>query len=127
MSFVVLPKQIHSVIREGEARLGKDGVLALTAGDLKSVRIDGFAVLLIDVQTRRIALRAPRDSDRLDARKLTPNMARKGHSPSIFRIKIEPAIRALKIKVDIARTYRASVKDDLLIIDFNQEIKGGAN
>ncbi|HMQ15014.1 MAG TPA: hypothetical protein PKC49_03485 [Phycisphaerae bacterium] len=102
-----------AVLPEGAAGLTKAGILALRVVTLREVNITTHLVVLADADTRRIALRRPRDGEDALARELRLVTA-SGKPARVARFSIRTALERLGWKRKAGR-YATSRKDDLLI------------
>lgn len=97
--------------------LDRYGLARFHTADLQAIGIDGQATIMIDVDTRRIGLRRPRDGEAeqtaivrpvRDGGKLVESRRTINLRPAIEQIGIEPA--------EITGRYELTAKDDLLIL-----------
>ncbi len=122
MSFEVLPLKRfgpHDVLEAGFARFGRNGTLAVRKEDLQLIGVTDTVVILIDVQTRRIALQKPTPEQASAARRIGYPGKAVGH------IVVWAALKALglKVKTFSPRTVELFVKGPLLIVPLAGEPK----
>lgn len=95
MAFEVVKRgsfNTRPALAEGWARITKSGVLVIRRDDLRLVGIDQLAVVLLDVDSRRIALQAPNDDHAADARRVSYSCSKVGS------VTISSALKSLGLK-----------------------------
>lgn len=107
-------------IARGSARLDSSGNMRLNAADLENLGIEEEAVVLIDRDTRRIALRCVRADDTKGRVAILGANKKPGRDHTTTRIvRIQGALRALGEEPKAFNgTHSTVVKDDMLVIPF---------
>jgi hypothetical protein len=110
---LVIPKQRANSLQRGEASLNAAGLLTFNKIDLVSVNFVANAcdkaALLVDTETRRIAIRVAVDKEPFA--KLRYN---KGNTAAT--IGVAAALKELGVKTIKPKRYEVTVKDNLLFI-----------
>ncbi|MBU0641346.1 MAG: hypothetical protein KKB50_21005 [Planctomycetes bacterium] len=115
MSFMIIaPKYVVPRLQTSEASIHKSGNVYLAAPMLEGLGIATEAVVLVDLATRRIAIRRPRDNESAFVVS-RPTMTR---CSKRRMIRIEAALTELgTTAADAAGRYSVERHDDLLILN----------
>ena len=97
-------------VQPGQVNLCANGHITIHKADLDATGISDLAVVMVDKQTFRVALRKRRDSDPVVKVKLTKNRGagKLNIAGAVKLLGIEPT----KLRLDLSR------RDDLLVIQF---------
>jgi len=122
MSFAIYEKKPFQVdpIPLGHFSIDKRGCLRCHTKDLKKVGISDTAVILIDDETMRIALRAPRDGEGSIAIKVSTVGTGSSKQPERRQMNLAGAIHQLKLEpADVAGREEFLFKDGLAILNLD--------
>jgi hypothetical protein len=108
----------HDALEKGQASISRSGDGTFRVQDLELAGIKNYAVVLADKETLRLAVRAPRDNERLDS--VAVGIVRKGAAKvdaGRRRIRLARGIKHLDLTPEaVAGRFDLLAKDDLLIL-----------
>jgi hypothetical protein len=109
-------------LAEGECSLGKGGALVVRADDLQAVGITNYAVVLCEVDSRRIGLRAVRDGEQQSSMACSIVANSKKEDGGRRRIGVARAIKRLNLTPEAvaARDTLHTLRDELLFISLDE-------
>jgi hypothetical protein len=117
---IVKPGELASfdAIEEGQVSISRSGDATFRREDLDLVKIGAYAIVLADPETLRLAVRAPRDNERLES--VAVGVITKGKEKKDAgrrRIRLTRAIKRLDLTCEaVAGRFDLLAKDDLIII-----------
>lgn len=117
MGFEVFTPQFSGrSVQPGSITVNKSGNVTLTATDLAKAKLNGHAVLLLDTENKRLALRPLNEGEQLPTVKL-----RRSKSGASATAGIVKALAQLGVNLESQSGHRAvTLEDGLLVIDFSK-------
>lgn len=117
MGFEVFTPQFSGrSIEPGTVTVNKSGNLTLTATDLDKAKLNGHAVILLDAEDKRMALRPLGEDEKLPTVKL-----RRSKSGASATAGVLKALGRLGVDLETQSGHReVKVEDGLLVIDFSK-------
>jgi len=121
VSFEVIPRglwQATDPLKTGQCAIDRDGRIMFRSEDLELVKIGGFALVLADTSTLRLAVRPPHAGEAARAMQVTVMKKKSGADTKRRAINVKRAIKALCLDpAAVKGRYNLTTKNDLLIVN----------